>query len=144
MNARLDISSIDLSAWLGPFVAPGDIPIFEFTLFDNPGGAPGLGSGTVLSSLQASGTASAQTVFDWTEVLLPLDASKATDGNVILRIDLLSGGYAAFDNLRIAASNTPGDVGDNPDPTAVPEPTTVLGLLALAGVGVTARRSQTT
>lgn len=133
LNARLDISSIDLSVFQGPFVAPGAVPIFEFTLYDNPSGTTGLGSGTILDVLQASGTASPRTVFDWTEVLLPLNASGNTNGNVTLQIDLLSGGYAALDNFRIAASDTAGDIGDTS--AAVPEPTTMLGI-ALAGGGL--------
>ncbi|WP_373538660.1 PEP-CTERM sorting domain-containing protein [Chamaesiphon sp.] len=132
LNARLDISSIDLSVFSGPFVTSGAIPTFEFTLYDNPSGTTGLGSGKILSVLRASGTASARNVFDWTEVLLPLNTSGNTNGNVTLRIDLLSGGYAALDNIRIAASDTPGDVGDI---TAVPEPSTILGI-ALAGGGL--------
>ncbi|MEX0270284.1 PEP-CTERM sorting domain-containing protein [Leptolyngbyaceae cyanobacterium UHCC 1019] len=153
LNARLDISSIDLSEFQGPFVRPGSVPTFEFTLYDNPSGTTGLGNGTILDVLQASGTASPRTVFDWTEVLLPLNASGSTNGNVTLRIDLLSGGYAALDNFRIAASDTAGDVGvitpvppiDPPTETvpevspppaeAVPEPTTMLGI-ALAGSGL--------
>ena len=126
LNFRLDISSIDLSVFGGPFVpVTGAAPVFEFTLFDNPSGATGLGSGTVLDTLQATGTASPRTVFDWTGVLLPLDASGNTNGNVTLRIDLLSGGYAAMDNFRIAASDTPGDVG-----AVVPEPSS-FALLSL-------------
>lgn len=134
LNVRLDISSIDLSVFGGPFVTPGSVPIFEFTLFDNPSGATGLGSGKILDVLQASGTVSAPTVFDWTEVLLPLNARGNTNGNVTLRIDLLNGGYAALDNIRIAASDTSGDVGDNS--VGVPEPTTILGI-TLAGAGLT-------
>jgi hypothetical protein len=119
LNFRLDISSIDLSVFSGPFVpVTGAVPVFEFTLFDNPSGTTGLGTGAILDTLQASGTASARTVFDWTEVLLPLDASGSTNGNVTLRIDLLSGEYAAMDNFRIAASDTPGDVGAIPEPSA--------------------------
>jgi hypothetical protein len=49
-------------------------------------------------------------------------------------IDLLTGGYAALDNFRIAASDNAGDVGDTS--AAVPEPTTMLGI-ALAGCGLT-------
>ena len=142
LNARLDISSIDLSVFSGPFVTPGAVPTFEFTLYDNPSGTTGLGNGTILDVLQASGTASPRTVFDWTEVLLPLDASGNTNGNVTLRIDLLSGGYAALDNFRIAASDTAGDIGVitpetsiDPPAEAVPEPTTMLGI-ALAGSGL--------
>lgn len=130
LNVSLDISSIDLSVFSGPFVSPGAIPTFEFTLFDNPTGANGLGSGTILSSLQVSGTASAQTVFDWTNILLPLDATGNTNGNVTLRIDLLNGGYAALDNFIIAASDTPGDIGAPPN--VVSEPIS----LALLGLGI--------
>ena len=109
-------------------MSPGAVPTFEFTLFDNPSGATGLGSGAILDSLLASGTASARDVFDWTNVLLALDATGNTNGNVTLRIDLLNGGYAALDNFRIAASDTPGDVGGGGG--SVPEPAT-LGLLSL-------------
>lgn len=152
LNFRLDISSIDLG-FIFPFVTPGAVPIFEFTLYDNPSGATRLGSGKILDVLRASGTASALNVFDWTEVLLPLNASGSTNGNVTLQIDLLSGGYAALDNFRIAASDTAGEVGaitsappvDSPAETvsevspppveAVPEPTTMLGI-TLAGSGL--------
>ncbi len=116
LNMSLDVSSIDLSVFGGPFVPTGAVPTFEFTLYDNPGGVTGLGSGAVLDVLQTSGTASAQDVFDWTGVLLALDATGNTNGNVTLRIDLLTGGYAAMDNFLIAASDTPGEV---PIPGAV-------------------------
>lgn len=116
LNVFLDISSIDLSVFGGPFVPPGAAPEFRFTLFDNPSGAPGIGGGTVLSSLQATAAASARDVFDWTNVVLPLAALGNTNGNVILQIDLLSGGYAAMDNLLIEASETPAVV---PVPAAV-------------------------
>ena len=116
LNVFLDISSIDLDRFGGPFVTPGDPAEFRFTLFDNPGGAPGLGGGTILSQLDATAAASARTVFDWTHAVLPLAALGNTDGNVILQIDLLSGGYGAMDNLLIEASETPAVV---PVPAAV-------------------------
>jgi hypothetical protein len=128
LNLRMDISSIDLSGFGGPNVPPGAVPVFEYTLYDNPSGATGLGSGTILDRMQATGTASPRDVFDWTEVLIPLDATGTTNGNVILRIDLIAGAYAAMDNFRIAASNIGGDVG------AVPEPAT-MAIFAI-GIGV--------
>jgi hypothetical protein len=141
LNVSLGISSIDLSVFGGPFVPIGGaVPTFEFTLFDNPSGLPGLGSGTILDALQASGTASLPAVFDWSAVLLALDASAATNGNVILRIDLLSGGYAALDNFRIAASDRPGDVGI---PVAVPEsPSLILVAIGLAALFAVRRYRQ--
>jgi hypothetical protein len=111
LNVRLTISSIDLSVFQGPFVTPGDIPIFEFTLFDNPTGINGLGNGNVLDRQQAVGKiAPAPNVLDWTNVLLPLSTIGNTNGQVTLKIDLLSGGYAALDNFRITTSNTAGQV----------------------------------
>jgi hypothetical protein len=112
LNLRIDISSIDLSVFGGPFVPPDAEPIFEFTLYDNPAGLTGIGDGVILDSMQVSGLSSNPDEFVWTEVLMPLSAEGNTNGNVILRIDLINGGYAAMDNFRIAASNTPGDVGE--------------------------------
>jgi hypothetical protein len=139
LNVSLTISSIDLSVFGGPFVpVTGSIPTYEFTLYDNPSGASGLGAGTILDTQQAVGTASARDVFDWTSVLLALDATGTTNGNVILRIDLLSGDYASLDNFRIAASDEPGDVGN---PSQVPEPSTfVLLSIGLAALLAARRR----
>ena len=140
LNVRMDISSIDLSVFGGPFVpAAGIVPTFQFTLYDNPGGGAGLfGNGTVLSQLQASGTASPRDVFDWTEAVLPLSAVGNTNGNVILQIDMLNGGYGALDNFLIEASETPGN------PAAVPVPAAVwlfgTALLGLAGFGKRKKR----
>lgn len=133
LNFRADISSIDLDRQGGPFV-PGQVaPVFRFSLFDNPTGALGLGSGTALSSFDATGlSSSAKNVFNWSEALGGLDASGSTNGNVILRIDLLSGGYAGIDNFRIAASDISGDI---PTPGgAIPEPST--WFMMIAGFGL--------
>jgi PEP-CTERM motif len=141
LNFQLDISSIDLSTFGGPFVPVGGLaPIFRLSLFDNPGGGVGLGSGTLLDSADITGTAAPlRNTFDWTNHIVALDATGTVNGNVILRIDELQGGYAALDNFVIAASDNPGDVGGG----QVPEPS-VLGLLALglAGLGYS-RRKQT-
>lgn len=143
LNFRLDISSIDLGNFGGPFVPPGGVaPVFRFSLLDNPTGAVGLGGGALLSSFDATGTANpVKNVFDWTNVVAALDATGNTNGNVTLRIDLLSGGYAAMDNFFIAAS----DVGGEVPGATIPLPP---GLALMAGgallLGAAARRSRRT
>lgn len=123
LNFQLDISSIDLANFGGPFF-DGLAPQFEITLFDNPSGASTTGSGTVLDSAKITGVLSSnQWTFNWTQHVVALDATGNTNGNVTVRIDLLQGGYAAMDNFRIVAADTPGNL---------PEP----GTLALAGVAL--------
>lgn len=132
LNFRLDISSIDLDRWSGPFVPLGGAaPTFRISLFDNPSGNVGIGGGTALSFLDIMGTSTpAKNTFDWTNVVAGLSTAGNTNGNVILQIDLLSGGYAAMDNFVIAASDIPNEV------PAIPEPGTwALLLLGLGGVG---------
>ncbi len=141
LNLRMDISSIDLDRFGQPFVpAGGAAPVFLFSLYDNPGGALGLGSGTALDSFEIAGLLNpSKNVFLWSEALGGLDASGSTNGNVILRIDLIAGGYAAFDNLRIVASDIKGDVG-----AVVPEPATwAMMLLGFGAIGSTLRRRKT-
>lgn len=138
LNFQMDISSIDLDRWGGPFVPAGGLaPVFRFSLFDNPGGGTGVGGGTLLDFVDVTGTATAlKNTFDWTNHIVGLDATGNTNGNVILRIDELQGGYAALDNFVIAASDTSGDVGGR-----VPEPAT-LALLGLGLAGLAARRKK--
>ena len=133
LNFRLDISSIDLDRWGGPFVPTGgSAPTFRFSLYDNPSGASGLGSGTLLSFADVTGTvAPNKYTFDWTNAVVGLNAAGNTNGNVILRVDLLSGGYAAMDNFVIAASDRPGDV------PVIPEPGTWAMMLLGLGAVVT-------
>ncbi len=116
LNLQLDISSIDLDRWGGPFVPytpqGSAVPQFRFSLYDNPGGAVGGTSGAALASADVSGLSAAnQYTFNWTNHVVALDATGNTNGNVTLRIDMLAGGYGAMDNLRIASSDTEGDVG---------------------------------
>ena len=102
-------------------VQPGAGPVFRLTLFDNPSGRTGLGEGRKLATATVTGTPSPKTVFEWTSEVVALDGSGATNGKVILQLDLLEGGYAAFDNLRIVASDREGDLlGD--DREAAPPP----------------------
>ena len=127
---QADISSIDLSVFGGPFVSPDDVPIFEYSLFDNPSGISGLdGNGVLLDTAVVAGTASPQDTFDWTAIQVALDGASATNGNVTLRIDLLQGGYGALDNFRIFASETP----------SVPEPGSSF-LVAVGGMLILVRR----
>lgn len=138
LNFQLDISSIDLDRWGGPFVPTGGLaPTFRFTLFDNPSGTTSTGSGTVLSTVTVTGTLSAlKNTFDWSNHIVALDATGNTNGNVILQIDELTGGYAALDNFVIAASDTPGDTGGG----NIPEPTVMALLgLGLAALGISKR-----
>jgi PEP-CTERM motif len=127
LNFGLDISSIDLDRFGGPFVpTAGAAPVFQFSLFDNPAGTNGLaGNSVLLDSAMATGTvAPNKFTFDWSNVVLGLDAQNSTNGNVTLQIDLLSGGYAAMDNFVVVASDVKG---------VIPEPSTYA--LMLAGIG---------
>jgi PEP-CTERM motif len=135
LNFKLDVSSIDLDRFSGPFVAAGgEAPVFRFKLFDNPGGIAGRPSGSALSFADAAGVKGPNKfTFDWTNAVVALDATGNTNGNVLLEIDLLSGGYAAIDNFVIAAADKPGDVGEVP---AIPEPGT--WALMLGGLGAIA------
>lgn len=139
LNLSIDLTSIDLSNLGGPFtILPPAAPEFRFTLFDNPSGAAGVGTGlTILDQTTASATSSARNVVDFTSVILALDGMNATNGNVILQVDLLTGGYAGFDNLLITSSDTAGDVGDVPVPAALP-----LFLSALTAFGLWRRRAR--
>ncbi|HET6600138.1 MAG TPA: PEP-CTERM sorting domain-containing protein, partial [Burkholderiaceae bacterium] len=140
LNFRLDVSSIDLDRFSGPFVpAAGAAPTFRFSLFDNPGGANGVGSGTALSFADLTGAVGPNKfTFNWTNIVAGLSTAGNTNGNVILRIDLLSGGYAAMDNFVIAAADRAGEVPGGVVP-GIPEPET--WALLLAGLAVVAGRA---
>jgi hypothetical protein len=113
LNFQVDVSSIDLDRQGGPFVPAGGLaPVFRFSLFDNPSGASGTGAGTALSSVDVTGTKNgSKFTFDWSNFIVALNATGNSNGNVLLQIDELSGGYAALDNFVIVASDVAGDVG---------------------------------
>tara|TARA_R110002072_G_scaffold66291_6_gene163460 strand:- start:1089 stop:1985 length:897 start_codon:yes stop_codon:yes gene_type:complete len=141
LNMSIDVTSIDLNGLAGPFVPgfgvttnPGTEPTFRFTLFDNPSGANGIGSGTALDFADVTGTVSDRNVVDFVTAVIGLDASGSTNGNVILQFDLLTGGYAGFDNITIVASNTQGEV-NIPAPGVLP-----LFALGLAGLAFARRK----
>ncbi len=137
LNFQIDVSSVDLSTFGGPFVPTGVAPIFRFSLFDNPTGALSTGSGTLLDSVDFTGTPSDRDVFDWTTGTFGLSTAGNTNGNVTFQVDLIQGGYAAFDNLRIAASDNSGDLG------AIPLPASSFLLIAGLGGLAAIRRKRT-
>lgn len=109
LNAALDVTAIDVQGCGGPFGVAA--PVFRLSLVDSPGGVFVFGSGTVLDAAEVTGTVGPDGfTADWTRHVVALDASGATDGTVTLVWDLLASGYAAFDNLVVAASDDPGDV----------------------------------
>lgn len=112
-NLAIDLTSIDVSGWGGPYVprAASQVPRFQFTLFDNEARAVTPGQGRVLDRKVVSGTASPGDTVAFTREVVTLSAKGNTNGWVTLQIDLLEGGYAGFDNLLITASDQPGDLG---------------------------------
>jgi hypothetical protein len=108
VNVGMDISSIDLPCAGGPFGI--EDPIFRVSAIDSPDGVPRL-TGTVLDSANMTGpVAPNQWTFLWTNKVVALNVTKSTNGNVSIVWDLIQSGYAAFDNLIVAASDTPGFV----------------------------------
>lgn len=136
LNVQLDISSIDLDRYGGPFVPTGGLaPVFRLSLFDNPGGGAGIGTGTALSFIDVTGLVGPdKNTFNFSNHVAALDALGNSNGNVILRVDLLRGGYAAFDNLSIVADVDPGTTAPVPEPGSL---VLVAAALALLAVGKT-------
>lgn len=112
LNLGLVISAIDLTPGYfgGPLMKYGVAPKFRLTLWDNPNGQRRVQGSRKLAETVIKGQPSTRSEFVWTEHLEALSAADATNGKVILEIDLLEGGYAAFDNLRVVASDIEGDL----------------------------------
>lgn len=137
-NFTVDVSSLGLSGGPGaPFTDGQTPPEFHFTLFDNPLGTNTTGSGTILDQASLVGTSSAIDTLDWTNGLFTFDTSGATNGSVILQIDLLTGGYGVMDNFKITASDIPGG-GLNPVP--VPAAFWLFGTALIGFVGISRKR----
>jgi hypothetical protein len=103
VNVGMDISSIDLPCAGGPFGI--EDPIFRVSAIDSPDGVPRL-TGTVLDSANMTGpVAPNQWTFLWTNKVVALNVTESTNGNVSIVWDLIQSGYAAFDNLIVAASD---------------------------------------
>ena len=132
LNVQIDLTNLDLECCGAPFHSGSfdTTPDFQFSLYEDAGGS-GVGTGTLLDQKVFSPDASARNVIDFSTFTFGLDASGSTDGIVTLQIDLLSGGYAAFDNLRIAVSDEEGNVGD---PDVIPLPAGIW--LLLGGIGL--------
>jgi hypothetical protein len=135
-NFKIDVSSVALyQNGGGPqFTSASDVPIFRFTLYDNPTGATGLfGNSTVLDTGDLTGVASALDELVWTTDTFAFDTTGSTNGNVTLSVDLIQGGYAVFDNWLITASD---DAGGGLDVVPLPASLPLLlgGLAALAAL----------
>jgi hypothetical protein len=103
LNVRFDLSPIDVSGCGGPFGVA--VPVMQVSLLDSAGGVFNFGQ-TVLDSVAVTGEAAAdQWTFNWTAGVAALDANGATDDHVSVLFDLKQSGYAAFDNIRITASD---------------------------------------
>jgi hypothetical protein len=137
LNLGIDLSGIDLDRFGGPFVpAGGFAPTYRFRLYDNPSGVVSIsGNGTLLDFFDATALFNpSKNSFLWKHVTDGLDASGSTNGNVILQIDVLSGGYAAFDNIVVSAADVSG---------GIPEPASWALMIAGFGmVGTALRRRQ--
>jgi hypothetical protein len=113
INVGMDISSIDVAGCGGPFGIAA--PVYRISLLDTPGGVFNWNN-TVLDEVEITGVVGPdQWTFNWTNHVVALDTSGSTDGNVSIVWDLIQSGYAAFDNLIIAASDDPGDIGEDSD-----------------------------
>ncbi len=140
LNVQIDLTNLDLDCCGGQFHGPGvdTTPDFQFSLFTGRGnGNFQVVPDTLLDRKVFSPGASAPNVIDFTTFAFSLDASDASTGFGLLELDLLSGGYAGFDNLTVSFSDTPVGVSEVPLPASG-----LLLLSGLAGFGALKRRKK--
>jgi hypothetical protein len=113
LNVGFDLSSIDIKGCGGPFGVA--VPIMRVSLLDSPGGAFSFNQ-PVLDTVDLAGVAAPDSwTFDWTYVVASLDSEGATGDFVTVVFDGIQGGYLAFDNLSIVASEEGGIVDSDTD-----------------------------
>jgi hypothetical protein len=102
LNVAMDVSSIDVEGCGGPFGV--ETPKFKLSLLDDSGGEFSWTAKKLDEKTLEGEASNSPWSFKWSRGTVALDASKATHGSVIVVFDLVSSGYAAFDNLKITAS----------------------------------------
>lgn len=102
LNVSMDVSSIDVDGCGGPFGV--EAPVFKVSLLDSPKGVFEWSGKKLDEKLVMGEPARNAWSFEWAHATIALDASGARDGNVSVVFDLVSKGYAVFDNLEISAS----------------------------------------
>jgi hypothetical protein len=112
LNVAMDVSSIDVDGCGGPFDV--ETPKFKVSLLDDSDREFDWDSEKLDEKALEGEASSSPWTFHWTRGTVALDAGKATNGNVIVVFDLVSAGYAVFDNLKITASKL-AVVGDRDD-----------------------------
>ncbi len=144
LNLKWDIAAVGIDQFAGLPSTPTFLTgasAYTLTLYDTPGGLFNintLGAYSVLDTAGVAGTAPSPDglTFNWSTQVVALNSSASTDGRVTLLIDLVGGGYGAFDNLTIASSDTEGEL-----PSPVPEPASLLLMGAgLSGIAALVRR----
>lgn len=112
LNVAMDVSSIDVQGCGGPFGV--EAPVFKLSLLDDSGGEFDWNAKPLETKLLQGDAAPDAWTFRWSRGTIALDASKSKTGSVIVVFDLVSSGYAVFDNLKITASKLAA-VGDRDD-----------------------------
>jgi hypothetical protein len=102
LNVAMDVSSIDVDGCGGPFGV--ETPKFKVSLLDDSGGEFSWTAKPLDEKTLEGEASNSPWSFHWSRGTVALDASKATNGSVVVVFDLVSNGYAAFDNLKITAS----------------------------------------